>query len=117
MSKFSQAHKPLTATLNSRTGVIRLIKLMPLARAAVNSWSALKRPKTSSAAVSMPMGSEKASTYGISKQDAVARPRRGSAWRLISRLQDLLDDVAQQENQREDKHRHTQRRQHLARQV
>jgi hypothetical protein len=62
MSKFNQAHNPLTATLNSSTGVIKLIKLIPLARAAVNSCSALKRPKTCRAAVNIPMGSEKAST-------------------------------------------------------
>ena len=62
MSKFSQAHKPLTATLNNSTGATRLTRLMPLARAAVNSCSALKRPKTSRVAVSIPMGSEKAST-------------------------------------------------------
>ena len=36
---------------------------------------------------------------------------------LDHQLQNLPDDVSQQENEGEDKHRHTQRRQHLTRQV
>ena len=43
------------------------IRLMPLARAAVSSWSALNLPKTSNVAVSMPMGRANAITNGMSK--------------------------------------------------
>ena len=62
---------------------MRATRLTPLERTAVNSWSALKRPKTSSVAVSMPMGSAKASTQGTSSAKACnTRPK--VAWRLIS---------------------------------
>ena len=55
----------LTATLSSRIGVIRLIRLIPLARIAVTSLSALIRPNTSNAVASIAIGSENTSTFGI----------------------------------------------------
>ena len=45
-----------SARLNSRMGLISDSRLMPLARTAVSSWSALNRPNTSSVAVNMPIG-------------------------------------------------------------
>ena len=51
-----QAQSPLKTTPKKRTGVTTATRLIPLARTAVNSWSALKRPKTRSVAVSIPIG-------------------------------------------------------------
>ena len=53
----NHALTPQQNRLNSNTGVMSDSRLTPLARAAVSSWSALKRPKTSNVAVSSPMGS------------------------------------------------------------
>ena len=53
---------PIAATLSSRIGVLSASKLMPLARTAVGSWSALNRPNASSVAVNIPIGSAKTST-------------------------------------------------------
>ena len=47
-------------------------RLMPLARTAVSSWSALNRPKTSSVAVNMPIGSANTQANGISRPAASA---------------------------------------------
>ena len=69
--------------LKSRMGVMRESRLMPLARAAVSSWSALKRPKTSSVAVSSPIGSAKIQTNGINRPMASSTLSR-RAWPLTS---------------------------------
>jgi hypothetical protein len=53
----NHALTPQHNRLNSSTGATSDRRLTPLARAAVSSWSALKRPKTSSVAVSRPIGS------------------------------------------------------------
>ena len=53
-------------------GLIAENKLMPLARIAVSSWSALKRPKISSVAVNIPIGSAKTHTNGTDKPTASA---------------------------------------------
>ena len=47
-------------------------RLMPLARTAVSSWSALNRPKISSVAVNMPIGSANTQTNGTSRPAASA---------------------------------------------
>ena len=77
------ALKPQSARLSSRMGEINETRLMPLERTAVSSWSALKRPNTSSAAVNMPIGSAKTSTHGNSRANASATPPR-VACRLIN---------------------------------
>ena len=61
------------------TGVTRLSRLTPPARAAVSSWSALNRPKTSSMAVSNPIGSEKEITNGTKRPNALVTPQ-SEAW-------------------------------------
>jgi len=55
-SILNQALRPQQNRLSISTGVTREMRLMPLARAAVNSWSALNRPNTSKAAVMNPIG-------------------------------------------------------------
>ncbi len=59
-------------------------KLMPLARTAVSSLSALKRPKVSNVAVSIPIGSAKTRTYGINKRMAWMT-LSNDAWRFTNR--------------------------------
>ena len=68
------ALKPHNNRLNTSTGVINVSRLMPLERAAVNSWSALNRPNTSNAAVNIPIGSANTSTNGINSKNASATP-------------------------------------------
>ena len=91
-------------------------RLMPLARTAVSSWSALNRPKTSSVAVSIPMGSAKTQAKGTSRAAASATTPKVT-WPIDQQGEDLLQRVAQQQHKGEDHHGNEQRRQDLAHQV
>ncbi len=70
MSMLIHALRPHKTRLNTRIGVTNATRLIPLDRTAVSSWSALNRPNTSSAAVSIPIGSANTSTKGISSPNA-----------------------------------------------
>src|ERR1035437_7105384 len=80
---FTSALRAHSAKLNNRIGLIRDSRLTPLARTAVSSPSALKRPKTSSVAVNMPIGSANTHAKGINKAAASATTPKVS-WRFTS---------------------------------
>ena len=64
------------------------------------------------------MGSEKRQDVCVNQQqDALKASTVKRGLPIDQQRQDLLDDVAQQQDEGEDKHRHAQRRQHLAAQV
>jgi hypothetical protein len=58
-------------------------RLTPLARAAVNSWSALNRPNTSTVEVNMAIGNAKANMKGINNPKAFITIRN-VAWPFTS---------------------------------
>ena len=66
----NQKHTPHNTSERATTGTMADAKLMPPARMAVNSWSALNRPNVSSDAVSIPIGSAKDRTNGINSAKA-----------------------------------------------
>ena len=115
-SMLNHALKPQQNRLKSKTGVMSENRLMPLARAAVSSWSALNRPKTSSVAVSRPMGS--AEDPDERDQQADGFEHRAQA-RLAAdeQREDFLEHVAEQQHKREHRHGEQQRGEHLGGQI
>ena len=110
------ALKPQQSRLKNKTGMMSESRLMPLARTAVSSWSALKRPNTSSIAVSNPIGSAKTQTNGTSRPMASSHgAERGVA--ADQQREDFLEHVADEQHEGEHRHRHEQRGQHLAGQI
>src|ERR1051326_1762500 len=71
-SMFTQALSAHKARLNNKMGLVIESRLMPLARTAVSSWSALNRPKIKSVAVNIPIGSANTQTKGINSRTASA---------------------------------------------
>src|SRR5258706_10228241 len=82
MSMLISALTAHSARLNRRIGLTSESRLMPLARTAVSSWSALNRAKINSVAVNIPIGNAKTHTNGISNPIAWATIAK-LAWRLI----------------------------------
>src|ERR1035437_9353532 len=80
---FTSALRAHKATLNSRIGLTRDSRLIPLARTAVSSWSALNRPKTSRVAVNMPIGRANTHANGINNPAAWATTPSDN-WRLTN---------------------------------
>ena len=82
MSMFTHALSAQSARLNNKIGLVIDSKLMPLARTAVNSWSALNLPNISSVAVNIPIGNANTHTNGTNNPTASANTPNFT-WPLI----------------------------------